>query len=197
MPLMDVCKLVCQIFSSIPVKETAAHPLSPAKLSAIHQVIKSPLFRHSSCRALLLPVFCKHIRHHLAHREELKLCTDVLSEILIYLHDIRHVKEEKAHADIEVVCTTTLEMLVQSVLVLERTSSIVGNLVTCLISLLEQMDHCHYNRLWDEFHERKPLRDLLLRVFLLFRCGGSLFFATIRTIDNYLNYVFLQRSNQA
>lgn len=78
-------------------------------------------------------------------------------------------KEEKAHADIEVVCTTTLEMLVQSVLVLERTSSIVGNLVTCLISLLEQMDHCHYNRLWDEFSERKPLRDLLLRVFLLFR----------------------------
>lgn len=171
MPLMDVCELVCKIFASIPVKETAAHPLSPAKLSAIHQIVKSSLFRHSSCRALLLPVMCKHIRHHLAHREELKLCTDVLSEILIYLHDIRGKKEEtgNAHADIEVVCTTTLEMLVQSILVLERTSSIVGNLVTCLISLLEQMDSCHYNRLWDEFHERKPLRDLLFRVFLLFR----------------------------
>lgn len=45
MPLMDVCQLVGKIFSAIPVKETAAHPLSPSKLSAIHQVVKSTLFR--------------------------------------------------------------------------------------------------------------------------------------------------------
>jgi len=70
---------------------------------------------------------------------------------------------------VETVATSTLEMLVQSVLVLERTSPIVGNLVTCLIGILQLMDQFHYNRLWDEFRESKPLRDLLLRVFLVFR----------------------------
>ncbi len=41
--------------------------------------------------------------------------------------------------------------------------------MTCLIGLLQLMDEFHYNRLWDEFRERKPLRDVLLRVFLVFR----------------------------
>jgi len=31
------------------------------------------------------------------------------------------------------------------------------------------MDEFHYNRLWDEFRERRPLRDVLLRVFMAFR----------------------------
>jgi hypothetical protein len=32
MSITDVCELVCEIFNSIPIKDTAAHPLSPANL---------------------------------------------------------------------------------------------------------------------------------------------------------------------
>jgi hypothetical protein len=41
----------------------------------------------------------------------LKLCTDVLSDILIFLHVTREKKEESsnAHADIDVVCTTRFD----------------------------------------------------------------------------------------
>jgi len=42
-------------------------------------------------------------------------------------------------------------------------------LVACLIGVLQLMDQFHYNRLWEEFTDSKPLRNLLLRVFLVFR----------------------------
>ncbi|CAL8073981.1 unnamed protein product [Orchesella dallaii] len=201
MGVSDVCELICEMFDSIPLQDTAGHPLSPAKLQAIHRVVKCSLFKNSLCRTKLLPVICKHIRHHLQHREELKLCTEVLNDILIYLHGIRNRNKEEAreaHADVEVVCTTTLEMLVQAVLVLERTSSVVGNLVTCLVGLLEQMDSFHYNRLWDEFHERKPLRDLLLRIFLLFRdlIKQDVFpsdWAVMKLLTNHVMLITLQQ----
>lgn len=61
-----------------------------------------------------------------------------------------------------------MEMLVKSIVVLERTSQTVANLVTCLIGLLQLMDQYHFNRLWDEFRESQPLRELLLRVYLVF-----------------------------
>lgn len=196
MNISDVCELICEIFNSIPLQDTAGHPLSPAKLQAIHKVVKCSLFKNSLCRAKLLPVICMHIRHHLQHREELKLCTEVLNDILIYLYGLREARE--AHADVEVVCTTALEMLVQAVLVLERTSSVVGNLVTCLIGLLEQMDSFHYNRLWDEFHERKPLRDLLFRIFLLFRdlIKQDVFpndWAVMKLLTNHVMLITLQQ----
>lgn len=114
-------------------------------------------------------MFCKHIRHHLGNREELKLCTDVLQEILMFLHKNQHNKEQNTSLAIEVICTTTLENLVKTVLILERTTTIVGNLVTCLISLLELMNQEHFNILFDQITEKQHLRDLLKRVFILFR----------------------------
>lgn len=201
MTVSDVCELICEIFNSIPLQDTAGHSLSPAKLQAIHRVVKCSLFKNSVCRTKLLPVICKHIRHHLQHREELKLCTEVLNDILIYLHSIRSLNKEEAreaHADVEVVCTTTLEMLVQAVLVLERTSSVVGNLVTNLVGLLEQMDNLHYNRFFDSYNERKPLRDFLLRIFLLFRdlIKQDVFpcdWAVMKLLTNHVMLITLQQ----
>lgn len=44
-----------------------------------------------------------------------------------------------------------------------------GCLVACLIGLLQLLDEFHYKRLWEELAERKPKKDFLLRVFLVFR----------------------------
>lgn len=42
-------------------------------------------------------------------------------------------------------------------------------MVACLVSLLQLLDDYHYKRLWEELGDRKPLKDFLLRAFLLFR----------------------------
>jgi dedicator of cytokinesis protein 3 len=44
-----------------------------------------------------------------------------------------------------------------------------GCLVACLIGLLQLLDEFHYKRLWEELADRKPKKDFLLRVFLVFR----------------------------
>lgn len=48
-----------------------------------------------------------------------------------------------------------------------------GCLVACLVGLLQLLDEYHYKRLWEFLmgpnHDRKPLKDFLLRVFLVFR----------------------------
>lgn len=44
-----------------------------------------------------------------------------------------------------------------------------GGLVACLIGLLQLLDEFHYKNLWDDLRERKPLKDFLLRAFLVLR----------------------------
>lgn len=45
--------------------------------------------------------------------------------------------------------------------------------MACLIGLLQLLDEFHYKRLWEVLmgpnHDRKPLKDFLMRVFLVFR----------------------------
>lgn len=45
--------------------------------------------------------------------------------------------------------------------------------MACLIGILQLLDEFHYKRLWELLSgvhgDRKPLKDLLMRVFLVFR----------------------------
>jgi dedicator of cytokinesis protein 3 len=45
-------------------------------------------------RNLLLSTSCKHLRVHLAHRDELRLCTEILGEILSFLFKQRQAQEQ-------------------------------------------------------------------------------------------------------
>lgn len=48
------------------------------------------LYNFSECRSAVLGVICRHLRLHLAHREELDLITEILGKILTTLfHDKR------------------------------------------------------------------------------------------------------------
>jgi dedicator of cytokinesis protein 3 len=47
-----------------------------------------------------------------------------------------------------------------------------GYLVACLVGILQLMDTSHYRLIWNELSARestKPLKDFLLRLFLVFR----------------------------
>lgn len=75
-------------------------------------------------RNLLLQTACKHLRYHLIRRDELKLCTDILGEILGFLFKQRKLCDEKGkmnnciHHDVEILCTAVLEVLIQTILTL-------------------------------------------------------------------------------
>nr|CAD7269153.1 unnamed protein product [Timema shepardi] len=126
-------------------------------------------------RNMLLSICCKHLRVHLAHRDELRLCTEILGEILSFLFKQRQSQEQGKvnnclHHDVEILCLTTLDMLIQTVLIIiDRSAAVLGCLVACLVGLLQLLDEFHYKRLWEELGDRKPKKDFLLRVFLVFR----------------------------
>lgn len=132
-------------------------------------------------RNLLLCTACKHLRYHLIHQDELRACTEILGEILGFLFKQGRPQSEDIgkinnliHHDVDTLCVNTLDVLIQSVLVtIDKDTKIIGCLVACLIGLLQLLDEFHYKRLWETLmgpnHDRKPLKDFLMRVFLVFR----------------------------
>uniref|UniRef100_A0A6P7GBE9 Dedicator of cytokinesis protein 3 n=1 Tax=Diabrotica virgifera virgifera TaxID=50390 RepID=A0A6P7GBE9_DIAVI len=131
-------------------------------------------------RNILLATTCKHLRYHLIRREELKLCTDILGEILGYLFKQRKSGDEHGkvnnciHHDVDTLCVAILEVLIQTILTsIDKDVKVFGCLVACLIGILQLIDEFHYKRLWEvvmgPHQDRKPLKDFLLRAFLVFR----------------------------
>ena len=82
MPVIDLAKLVSLLFDSVCPTTSV---LTSAKLSAIRSAINSQIFRDASSRGLLLPICCNHVRHHLLGREELRLCSDIIGDIVMFL----------------------------------------------------------------------------------------------------------------
>uniref|UniRef100_A0A1B6BYQ6 Dedicator of cytokinesis protein 3 n=1 Tax=Clastoptera arizonana TaxID=38151 RepID=A0A1B6BYQ6_9HEMI len=175
-PLVEVTRLAAAMLECIPTRDLPSQ-LTQAKLIAIKNMVSGKLFRDDDeSRNLLLSVACKHLRMHLAHRDELRLCTEILTEILSYIYQQQQLEQCKCkvnnclHHDLEILCLKTLDMLIQTVLIIiDRSIPVLGGLVACLIGLLQLLDEFHYNRLWEELGERKPLKDFLLRAFLVLK----------------------------
>lgn len=93
-------------------------------LGFIHffEVNKISCFAES--RNILLANACKHLRSHLTRRDELKLCTEILGEILSFLYKQRKQCEEQGkmnnciHHDVDTLCISTLDVLIQTILVI-------------------------------------------------------------------------------
>lgn len=176
LPLVEVTKLAAAMLESLPTRDLPPQ-LTQAKLVAIRNMVAGKLFKDDDeSRSLLLSVSCKHLRMHLAHRDELRLCTEILVEILSYIYQQQRLQQCNGkvnnclHHDLEILCLNTLDMLIQTVLIIiDRSTPVLGGLVACLIALLQLLDEFHYKRLWEEFKERKPLKDFLLRAFLVLR----------------------------
>lgn len=175
LPVLEVAKLTCTMLDSVPREPLAQ--LTQAKLTAIKNLTTSSLFREDNeSRNLLLVTMCRHLRIHLVRREELRSCTEILGEILSFLYkrgqDSNKVNNCIQH-DVETLCLSVLDVLIQTILIVVNSSGpVLGCLVACLIGLLQLLDEYHYVRLWEELAhagERKPLKDFLLRVFLVLR----------------------------
>nr|XP_022902417.1 dedicator of cytokinesis protein 3 isoform X2 [Onthophagus taurus] len=178
LPIIEVTKFAVAMLDKIP--KDLPQPLVQAKLTAIKNLVQTKLFQDDESRSILLTNTCKHLRYHMLYRVELKLCTEILGEILGFLCKHRKLseKQEKVnnciHHDIDTLCISIFEVLIQTVLIIiDKDTKIIGCLVACLIGLLQLLDEYHYKRLWETLMginlDRKPLKDFLMRVFLVFR----------------------------
>lgn len=174
LPVLEVAKLACTMLDSVPREPPPQ--LMQVKLVAIKNLVTSTLFQDDESRNLLLATICRHLRRHLERREELRMCTDILGEILSFLFK-RGCDTNKVNNciqnDIETLCLSILDILIQTILIIVTANGpVLGCLVGCLIGLLQQLDEDHYARLWAQLThggERKPLKDFLLRVFLVLK----------------------------
>ncbi|XP_074036384.1 dedicator of cytokinesis spg isoform X2 [Leptinotarsa decemlineata] len=177
-PTLEVTKLAGTMLDSLP--RDLPTLLVQAKLSCIKNMVMSKLFQDDESRNILLVTACKHLRYHLTRLEELKLCTEILGEITGYLFKQRKLSEEQGkinnciHHDVDTLCVAILEVLIQTILgIIDKDVKVFGCLVACLIGTLQLLDEFHYKRLWEVImgpaQDRKPLKDFLLRAFLVFR----------------------------
>ncbi|BES96770.1 dedicator of cytokinesis [Nesidiocoris tenuis] len=172
-PLTEVAKLVTVTLDNNHTMNKG--PLIKAKLTSLLKIVDSRLFKQTESRTIVLSTICRHLRIHLAHREELRLVTDILGRILVFLYNEQRADEDGGkidnylHHDIEVVAINTLDMLVQTVIIIiDRSSPVLGSLVACLIGLLQLMNKAHFRRL-SAGTEPMFIKDLLLRLLLLLR----------------------------
>ncbi|XP_076363419.1 dedicator of cytokinesis protein 3-like isoform X2 [Tachypleus tridentatus] len=165
-------------------------PLVQSKLKCFHCIVKSPIFQKQKCRKELLEILTWHLQDHMSHQQELRLCSDMLGEILKVLYWEKDQQQQNRplsissalgfsdHSviqDVDILVTRILETLIRSVRDIDRTSTVAGPLVANLITLLRLMDEQHYSHLWEKFGDRhqmsdhRELKDFLLQVFIVFR----------------------------
>ncbi|XP_043244747.1 dedicator of cytokinesis protein 3-like [Amphibalanus amphitrite] len=169
---IEIARRLSLMLESLP--REAPTIVAQAKLAAMRTVAGSPLFQDQESRRLLLQTACKHLRHHVSHGQELRLCTDLLGELLTILQTLQVESGADLHREVEIVSVYLLDTLTRAVLTLESSSPAAGGgqrgrLVAALASLLRLMAPRHYCHLWDEVGDSEQLTHFLLRLMAVFR----------------------------
>ncbi|KAK6638497.1 hypothetical protein RUM43_006764 [Polyplax serrata] len=170
---VEVTRLASSMLESLPIRDLSPQ-LTQAKLIAVKNMVQSKLFYEDESRNLLLVTCCKHVKLHLAHRDELKLCSEILIEIITYLFNQKQLQGDgKVNnciiLDTEILCLHILDPLVQTlIIIMDCHSPVLGCLVTCLMGLLQLIDDYIYEKLWQDYEERRSLKELLLNIFSVF-----------------------------
>ncbi|XP_065372195.1 dedicator of cytokinesis protein 3 isoform X2 [Calliphora vicina] len=163
LPAPELGMLARNMLDAIP--RDAPIRLVQAKLQAVKDLVSGELFHEDDSRTVILSVACKHLRMHLSRRDELKLCAEILSEILTHLYDLQKEQKDKVtntlQHDLDSLCKNILGILIKTIsIILEGSNSVLPQLVACLLGLLQLLDETHYKRYWDELSPNKDPRDL-------------------------------------
>lgn len=172
LPPPDIGRLARNMFDA--VGRDAHARLIQAKLHAIKDLISGRLFQDEVSRSVILAVACKHIRIHLARRDELKLCADILTEVLNFTFKLSTENAGKptnylAH-DLNSLCRNILDILMQTILIIiEASPPVLSSLVAALLGLLQQLDESHYTYLFEELEASGELKGFLHKCLLVLK----------------------------
>lgn len=98
LPSSDIGHLVRNLIDAVPKDSNST--LTRAKLRALKDLMSGKLFNNYETRSLILSIACKHLAYHLSKRDELKLCAEVLGEILIQLNEAKRKEDENIDMEI-------------------------------------------------------------------------------------------------
>lgn len=172
----ELVALAKNMLESVP--REAQPRLTRAKLQAVRDLVSGPLFANEECRSGILSLACRHVRIHLARRDELRLCGDILSEVVAHLWDLKRAQAEKMsntlQHDLNALCRSVLDMLIQTIVVIiEGSPAVLGSLVAVLLGMLQLLDESNYVHLWDELcavnGDLGELRQFLQQSMLVFK----------------------------
>ncbi|XP_040151946.1 dedicator of cytokinesis protein 4 isoform X2 [Anopheles arabiensis] len=145
--------LVKSMLDAVP--KDAQPPLIQAKLKSIKDMVSGQLFEDDELRSVILNIACKHLRIHLARRDELRLCSEILAEVLIKLYEAKAKSGEKPsnaiHHDLDTLFANIFPILLQTINVLSNggNENLVCSLFAVKLGLLQLLDESHYQRMWD------------------------------------------------
>ncbi|SPP88189.1 blast:Dedicator of cytokinesis protein 3 [Drosophila guanche] len=164
LPAPELGMLARNMLDAIP--RGAPIRLIQAKLHAVKDLVSGELFHEDDSRTVVLSVACKHLRMHLSRRDELRLCAEILSEILSQLFELQREQRDKVtntlQHDLDSLCKNILGILIRTIsIIMEGSNAVLPQLVSCLLGLLQLLDETHYKRYWDELSpNNKDPRDL-------------------------------------
>ncbi|XP_053681007.1 dedicator of cytokinesis protein 3 [Anopheles nili] len=177
--------LVKSMLDAIP--KDAQPPLIQAKLKSIKDMVSGQLFEDDELRSVILNIACKHLRIHLARRDELRLCSEILAEVLIKLYEAKAKMGEKPsntiHHDLDTLFANIFPILLQTINVLSNggNENLVCSLFAVKLGLLQLLDESHYQRMWDRQQSGcsptgsgpvvsgKELRDFIQQCLAIFK----------------------------
>uniref|UniRef100_A0A670ZDG9 Dedicator of cytokinesis protein 4 n=1 Tax=Pseudonaja textilis TaxID=8673 RepID=A0A670ZDG9_PSETE len=143
----EVANLVCDTLRSLPIITNADDSLQAVKLQCIGKIVESQLYTNPESRYILLPVVLHHLYIHLQEQKDLIMCAHILSNIFSFVKKNSSVSRRN----------------------ITENGLLIGEFVSCLLSLLRQMTDGHYQQLLNRFKTRDVLRDFLLQIFTVFR----------------------------
>ncbi|XP_073969012.1 dedicator of cytokinesis protein myoblast city isoform X3 [Rhodnius prolixus] len=164
-PLL-LSELLCQMVNNVPQQR-----LTKQKMMTLSDLVHSPLFLHSDCRQVLLPVIFGHIKDLLEAKDEsclkhVELCVNILSDImeLLFRDDIG-----TTVLDLTITMHGILRTVIQSTIAMDRESTLVGNLVAVMLDILRQMGPKHFDDYINRFPTSTDLLDFLMEILLVFK----------------------------
>ncbi|XP_063705914.1 dedicator of cytokinesis protein 3 isoform X2 [Culicoides brevitarsis] len=164
----EIGNLIKNMLDAVPTN--ASPRLIQAKLHTIKDLVSGKLFHFDKTRIIILRIACKHLRIHLVRRDELKLCSEILGEILIHIYNA---KESDIDQELDELCLNILENLNQTIcIIMEGNSSVLCSLIAVLLGLLQQFDEQHYIKLWEEKSKNgnnQDIKELIHRNLLVFK----------------------------
>lgn len=124
------------------------------------------LFFDGTARSIILPFFTNHIRILLEKKVEVALCVQVLSEILISLHQQ---SIDEIDEDITDIMKSILWTVILAVISRKGDDVPTRNLVAIMIDILRLMRPSHYQEYMNMFESWRDLFEFLVKILMLFK----------------------------
>jgi dedicator of cytokinesis protein 3 len=168
LPPNDIGVLIRNLIDAIP--RDSNPNLVRAKLRALKDLVSGKLFNNPETRSIVLIITLKHLSYHLKIRDELKLCAEILGEILMHLNDSKKIHGENIDMELFELCRNILVVLTETVMIILTASpNVLSSLIAVQLGLLELMEEEHYKMIFEELSVAGETKDFLHRSLLVFK----------------------------